>query len=375
MKRFLKADDVLSQAKGNWVNILAQICGQELGTAVDNFSGKYTKSSRYFCPVHGGKSGEAFTLFKDADESGGGVCNSCGDFPDGVKLIMWIKGWEFRPTLEAIADALNIDNSSGSLPVMERKKYVPKGPTEKELNDAKRLISKRDQIISGCVPLNHSSALPARRYFARRGLTKLGMLGGQVLFHASLESWVEVKTKNSIEWKSEGYYPAIVSIVRNSNGEVLNIHRTFITEDGYKAGIESPRKMGASIVTCPINGGSIQLTPHARIMGVAEGLETALACREAMELAMHCTGNANLMRSWQPPVGCEIVIIFADNDKSQTGILAAQDLYERLTKLGMTVFIALPLEEDGLENVDWADVLEIHGVEGFPELPELPEVA
>ena len=150
----------------------------------------------------------------------------------------------------------------------------------------------------------------------------------------------------------------------------MNIHRTFLTDNGYKADIESPRKMGAEILSKPVTGGAVQISPPSKVMAVAEGLETTLAVMEGTKLAMNCVLNTSLMKSWIPPVGVSVVIIFADNDKNNAGIEAAQVLYDKLTKLGYTCIIALPEDEDDLENVDWANVLELYGVEGFPEIPE-----
>ena len=367
-KRFLDANDIAQQVKGRWVDVLRTLADSELGNAVENFSGKYTTSARYYCPVHGGKSGEAFTLYKDADMSGGGVCNSCGAQPDGFKLLMWIKGWGFRETLENVADALNIQNS-GNAPIGAlRKKYEPKPLTEKELADAKKLCKKRDEIISECVPINHWSAKSAQRYFARRGFDNLNVLTKEVKFHKGLPSWYQDKLTR--KWNKEGTFPCIVSIVRNNKSEVINIHRTFISDDGFKAPIKSPRKLGAAIATHPVSGCSIQINPSMSVMAVAEGLETTLAIKAAYpELAVNCTLNAELMKNWKHPVGCKKVFIFADLDATNTGEVAAQTLYEKLTAKGVSCYICLPEPEANRTNIDWADVLEMYGTDGFPELP------
>ena len=363
MAQYLDANDISAQAQGRWISILSTLAGSELDKAVDNFNGTISKNSRFYCPVHGGKSGEAFTLYKDADHSGGGVCNSCGAKPDGFSLLMWIKNWGFRQCLEEVANALNIESSSNAPKRSLREIYKPKPLTAKELENDRILIGKRDRIIAQCVTLNTLKALPAQRYFARRGLTDIGLLGREVLFHPKLASWVRESINGEATYRKEGEFPCIVAIIRNNKGEVMNIHRTFITEDGFKAQVESPRKVGTAILSNPISGGGIHICPASKYMGVAEGLETTLAAKKAYsDLPTHCLINATLMKNWQPPVGVEGVIIFADLDKSQTGECAAQHLYDRLEKMGITVYIALPEEEKQLENVDWADVLELYGI-------------
>lgn len=39
------------------------------------------------CPIHGGKDG--LRAFDDFDETGGMVCNTCGPFSDGFKVLKW----------------------------------------------------------------------------------------------------------------------------------------------------------------------------------------------------------------------------------------------------------------------------------------------
>jgi len=52
------------------------------------------------CPVHGGEDG--FRFFHDAPVTGGGVCNTCGAFKDGFRLLCWVNGWSFLQALFAI---------------------------------------------------------------------------------------------------------------------------------------------------------------------------------------------------------------------------------------------------------------------------------
>lgn len=369
MSKFLDANDIAMQAKGRWIEILSSLAGSELGKAVDNFSGKYTSSARYYCPVHGGKSGEAFTLYKDADQTGGGVCNSCGAQTDGFSLLMWIKGWSFRECLEEVAGALNIQSSCNVSSDFKRTNYTPKPPSESELAEAQKLINKCEQIISESCYIYSHSAKPAQRYFARRGFSDLKVFSKEVMFHKGLTSWYKDKETN--QWVNEGTYPCIVSIIRNSKSEVMNIHRTFITEDGYKAPIKSPRKLGSNILTRPVSGGAIQVNPSSSVMALAEGLETTLAVKTAYsDLSVNCVVNATLMKNWKAPFGVKTVFIFADLDLSVTGEVAAQVLYDKLTSQGIECWICLPEPEEGRDNVDWADVLELYGVDGFPDLPE-----
>ena len=94
----IESTPVRLAARGRWLSILESLC-PELQPAL-------ARPGRHgACPVHGGHDG--FRLFRDAEVSGGGICNSCGSKPDGFALLMWLRGWSFPDTLKAVASTLN----------------------------------------------------------------------------------------------------------------------------------------------------------------------------------------------------------------------------------------------------------------------------
>jgi phage/plasmid primase-like uncharacterized protein len=92
------AKEVKQQAKGCWNTISASLAPQ-LAQAIEK-AGKHVP-----CPVHGGQDG--FRLFNDFKSTGGGICNTCGEFTDGFSLIQWVNGWNFYETLKGIHEFLN----------------------------------------------------------------------------------------------------------------------------------------------------------------------------------------------------------------------------------------------------------------------------
>ena len=72
--KFCDKHKIRDLAHGQWLFILERLC-PELGPAIARL-GRHVP-----CPVHGGKDG--FRLFKDAQQTGGGICNSCGAKADG----------------------------------------------------------------------------------------------------------------------------------------------------------------------------------------------------------------------------------------------------------------------------------------------------
>jgi putative DNA primase/helicase len=108
-------------------------------------------------------------------------------------------------------------------------------------------------------------------------------------------------------------------------------------------------------------GGAIRLAPAAEMMGVAEGIETALAASALFDQPVWATTGEALLQQWKPPEIAKHVTIYADNDLNYVGQCAAFTLAKRL------IFEA---HRDGIERTvlvmvspragtDWADQLEV----------------
>jgi putative DNA primase/helicase len=102
----------------------------------------------------------------------------------------------------------------------------------------------------------------------------------------------------------------------------------------------------------PLSTGAVRLGEAGPTLGVAEGIETALAASNRFNVPVWAATNATLLEAWMPPAGVERVLIAADNDASYTGQAAAYKLARRLAQQGLTVDIQIP-EQVGK---GWADV-------------------
>ena len=114
MEKHVEAREVREVAAGRWLDVLGALA-PALETAL-NRVGRHVP-----CPVHGGTDG--FRLFRDADLTGGGVCNTCGTFPDGFALLMWVNRWSFPEALRAVAHELGL--ADGSRPAAEAHDQPP----------------------------------------------------------------------------------------------------------------------------------------------------------------------------------------------------------------------------------------------------------
>lgn len=160
-------------------------------------------------------------------------------------------------------------------------------------------------------------------YLASRGLPRSGF--DDIFFHPNLPHWPE-KTN----------LPAMLGVVRNKDAEVIGIHRTFLDK-------KIPRKaevVPAKMMLGNVNGGAVRLFAARQKVGIAEGIETAMAANKLFGIpvwaALSCSGMMNV----EFPDHIKEVIICADHDEA--GIAAATKLQKRLTETGILVSVAIP---------------------------------
>jgi putative DNA primase/helicase len=151
-----------------------------------------------------------------------------------------------------------------------------------------------------------------------------------------------------------GVRPCMVAMVRDREGRPATLHRTFLRPDGM-AKAEMPSGGARKLMPGEIPAGSaVRLFGfHGGPLGIAEGIETALAAAMLYEIPVWATISAPMMAKWSPPEGCDEVIVFADNDAKFAGQAAAYRLANRIaTQTEAEVCVRMP---DAVGR-DWADV-------------------
>lgn len=241
---------------------------------------------------------------------------------------------------------------------------------EQRKQSASKAFERHKQTWDECLPINTGAAYPLFEYFKNRGvLWVMDRLidSDSIRFHPALPYYTE--DSESDNYTLIGKFPAMVGAIRDIDGRILTLHRTYLASDGGKAKVEEVKKMAVVPEGVDINGSAIRLGQiFDGTLGVAEGIETALSAFRATGIPTWSTVNAQLMKSFEVPEGVHTVIIWADKDKSLTGEIAANVLKTRLESQGILVLVMLPPTPipAGAKSIDWNDVLVEQGRAGFP---------
>lgn len=162
----------------------------------------------------------------------------------------------------------------------------------------------------------------------------------------------------------------MVAAVRDGEGRLVTLHRTFLSSDGHKAPVAAPKRISALPSDRTIVGCAVHLGNPVEKLAVAEGIETALSVVKATGVPCWSCLSAHGLETVEIPEGVEEVFIFADKDRSETGQKAAENLRKRLLKQGIFCAVLLPGKEipENAKGVDWNDVLVTEGAAAFPRI-------
>jgi putative DNA primase/helicase len=304
------SEKIQDRARGRWRDILVG-----LGVPTSALTGKHGP-----CPLCGGKD-----RFRWDDKGGSGsfICSHCGS-GNGVDFAMkWLK-------CDFIAAKREIEKHLPSASVHVRKA----GGSVDKIRDWMA------SIWSRAIRLDGSDA--ASKFLAARGLALGGDYPSQLRFAAEHPYWNDDKTKS--------YHPAMIAKFVSPDAKDFTLHFTYLTADGRKAAVPRVRKIAPGPLP---RGGAVRLAPSAEIMGIAEGIETALAAMQMFEIPVWAALSAPSMMNWKPPPTARTILVCADHDLSFAGQSAAFGLAYRLRTEGLGVEVKLP---DKAGN-DWNDIL------------------
>jgi hypothetical protein len=192
------------------------------------------------------------------------------------------------------------------------------------------------------VPLTHAKAHAVRHYLQARALGEVLKEPPAVLrAHPGLEYWDGVH--------SLGRYPAMVALFHGAAGTAVTLHCTFLRQDGCaKASVPSPKKILGVAVHGATKGGAIHLNePRGGILGIAEGIETALSLRLLKGIPVWASFCADNLARAHLPNQLHELFIGVDVDESGKGEQVARALAGRVAKWSRRTRVYLVTPELG----------------------------
>lgn len=301
--------ELKKEANGRWSSIFRM-----LGINVRD-DGKHGP-----CPICGGKD-----RFRFDDKHGDGeyYCSGCQP-GDGLTLVGKVLQLSFPETIEEVGKIVG--------------QCVYKAPAN-EPSISPELLRK---IFSESVPAAKKNLVG--QYLDGRGLT---ICPESLRYH-----------KKCWDGETKRNHPAMLAVVSLPDGTAVTMHRTYLDiKTAGKAEMEKPKKLMPGLKK--LTGGAIRLMkPAESVIGIAEGIETAIACYQHHGVPTWAAVNSVLLESFEPPSGIKKVYVFGDNDKNFVGQAAAYALGKRLVmqhKIEAEVIIPAEPGEDWLDvlNANW----------------------
>jgi hypothetical protein len=171
----------------------------------------------------------------------------------------------------------------------------------------------------------------AETYLSERGITDLRNCGC-LRFHPNC--WYRADRDDLPN--TPDAFPALIASVRDNNGTLTGLHRTWLTPHGNgKAPLATPRRAMGELL-----GHGVRFGPSGTTMIAGEGIETMLSLRQIMPaIPMIAALSAAHLAALQFPRMLRRLYIARDNDAA--GQTAHDDLASRAQDAGID---ALPLD-------------------------------
>lgn len=295
----LRATDIHAQVGSSWPAILAQ-----LGIPEESLRPKKAGP----CPACGGR--DRFT-FDNRKLRGDFICRGCGA-GDGFALLQRVHGWTFPEARRQVMRAAGLDGRDEPTPRQTAQDRAG-AAMDSRATVASPSTRVRTLVRSACAVADCPDAVD---YLTSRGLWPLPPDCG-LRAHASVDYFTE--------GQRVGKFPALLAEVRDYTGALVTAHITYL-HAGRKLEGHEPRKLLGPLTGR--EGCAVRLMPAGEVLGVAEGIETALSAAALDGIPVWAALNTSLLGKFEPPAGVQTLRIYADRD--EPGLLAAAHLMERL---------------------------------------------
>lgn len=316
-----------------WIHQHPGFESESLVASIDDAS--HIHSEPGFCPIHGGDSGEAWRFFDDANISGGSVCNTCGSFSDGLKMLTQMHGEE-----QALTFA---------------RQFV----SDLELNPLSELSVRR--LNEWFLSFDQSIVV---RYLRNRGI-KIREQDLPEALRGRKRFPVRALEKNL------GEHPTVMALIKSRDDQPITYHAIYLNSrckpadymPKNKRGVQMKNKMTRGVgEKRALSGAYVDLgSIDGQTLILGEGVETLLAVRqpfaaEGLFPMIRATvgGGIHSQLSLDIPSHVKRVIFALDKDMLRPFLKAMEDGKGRVFETDVQIGYAVPDGE--ADKSDWLDI-------------------
>ncbi|MCW6511315.1 DUF7146 domain-containing protein [Lichenifustis flavocetrariae] len=151
-------------------------------------------------------------------------------------------------------------------------------------------------------------------------------------------------------------WPAMIAAVTDVSGDITGVQRTYLSSDGRKAPVDSPRRALGYLL-----GHAVRFGTAAEVMAAGEGIETMLSLRCVLPTMpmLAALSAAHLAAVLFPPT---LRRLYIASDLDTAGRVACDRLFERAQQAGIEAIALRPWRGDFNDDLfsDGPDALLAH---------------
>lgn len=345
---------VLSKYYPGWIS--HKVKGQEVALLTPKKAGKRMTSS-FSMNLSGDRRGQ---WYRFSQAVGGGTLGliyyaETGRVPSSKSD--WAEAFRFAKDFLGMEQRQQISEEERRQRDERREKDQKDREERNRKTEEERLAAEAKKTMTAVEIWNSAQPLAgshAEAYLVGRGITPVSEWPWDpkefLRFHPSIN--------HELEWQS-GRWPALIGLVVDAFGNPTSLWQVYLDrKEAKKAPLDLP-KLGRG----PTNGGAIRIGGEGGRIGVAEGMETAIATwdLEMFRKPVWSLMSTSGMVGFEVPLFVDHVSIYKDGDKAQInkhngaimdppGDHAANTLHERLQATGIGSNInEMALLGDGLD--------------------------
>lgn len=320
--------DAKELARGHWVDILQR-------AGLDRTYLRHGKGGP--CPV----CNDGNDRYMWSNKHGGVyVCRICTEakYASPMNLLMKHMGYSFREASDYIRSYFGINGSPEDLAVVQRLALAPR---QDMVVDPAKSIARMNRQWAGTRRVEQGD--PVHRYLMRRVPT-LTHIPEEVRYHPELEYWSRDENDKLV---MIGKFAAMLVRGFDPQGNLVQMHKTYLTAEGKKANVPDPKKTDIGVGS---NSFALRIGIPSATLGVCEGIETGFSGSMMRGIPVWPCHSADIMANFEVPDiyrgTVRQLVIFTDSDELKHGMrkgeFCAKKLADRCKAQGLRSLIIRP---------------------------------